>query len=68
MPRKARIDAPGALHHITIRGIERKAIFRDDQDKEKFIGRLGTILRETRQLTISPSAVSKAIIRGQEMV
>ena len=26
MPRKARIDAPGALHHIIVRGIERKAI------------------------------------------
>ena len=26
MPRKARIDAPGALHHIIIRGIERKAV------------------------------------------
>jgi putative transposase len=47
MPRKARIDAPGALQHIIIRGIERKAIFRDDHDKDKFIGRLGTILQET---------------------
>jgi hypothetical protein len=32
MPRKARIDAPGALHHIIIRGIERKTIFRDAED------------------------------------
>jgi hypothetical protein len=22
MPRKARIDAPGALHHVIVRGIE----------------------------------------------
>ena len=28
MLRKARIDAPGALHHIIIQGIERKAIFK----------------------------------------
>jgi hypothetical protein len=27
MPRKARIDAPGALHHIICRGIERRRIF-----------------------------------------
>jgi hypothetical protein len=27
--RKARVDAPGALHHIIIRGIERKPIFKD---------------------------------------
>ncbi|MCP4214538.1 MAG: hypothetical protein GY765_07765, partial [bacterium] len=31
MPRQSRIDAPGALHHIIIRGIERKAIFKDDK-------------------------------------
>ena len=27
MPRKARIDAVGALHHIIVRGIERRKIF-----------------------------------------
>jgi REP element-mobilizing transposase RayT len=47
MPRKARIDAPGALHHIIIRGIERKAIFKDTADRANFAGRLGRILLET---------------------
>ncbi|MCF8068302.1 MAG: transposase [Desulfobacterales bacterium] len=47
MPRKARIDAPGALHHIIIRGIERKAIFKNDVDKDNFLERLGSILKET---------------------
>ena len=32
MERKARIDAPGALHDIIIRGIECKAIFKDDKE------------------------------------
>ena len=41
MPRKARIDAPGALHHIIVRGIERKAIFKD-----KFVER---ILKQTNE-------------------
>jgi len=27
MPKKARIDAPGALHHIIVRGINRRMIF-----------------------------------------
>jgi len=31
MPRLARLDAPGALHHIIIRGIERRKIFRDNE-------------------------------------
>jgi len=47
MPRKARIDAPGALHHIIIRGIERKAVFKDLADRDNFIGRLGRIITET---------------------
>jgi putative transposase len=47
MPRQARIDTPGALHHIMIRGIERKIIFRDDLDRVDFMARLGRILTET---------------------
>ena len=47
MPRKARIDAPGALHHIIIRGIERKAIFNDNADRANFIERLDHIISET---------------------
>jgi hypothetical protein len=31
MPRKARIDSPGAVHHIISRGIERRSIFKDGQ-------------------------------------
>jgi len=48
MPRKSRIDAPGALHHIIARGIDRKAIFRDDRDRGDFLERLGTNLEESR--------------------
>jgi DNA-binding MarR family transcriptional regulator len=33
MPRKARINAPGALHHVIIRGIERRKIFRSVDDR-----------------------------------
>jgi REP element-mobilizing transposase RayT len=48
MPRKSRIDAPGALHHITAYGTGGDAIFRDDADREGFIERLAAILVETR--------------------
>ena len=48
MPRTARIDAPGALHHIIIRGIERHAIFRNTADREDFLKRLGDILPDTK--------------------
>ena len=44
MPRRSRIDAPGALHHIIVRGIERKTIFKDDADRDNFLERLKNIL------------------------
>ncbi len=47
MPRTARIDAPGALHHIICRGIERRQIFQDNADRNNFINRLSTILKQT---------------------
>ena len=48
MPRKARIDAPGALHHIIARGIARKKVFDDDVDRDFFLERLGMIVQESR--------------------
>ncbi|MGB2930383.1 MAG: transposase [Desulfobacterales bacterium] len=47
MPRQARIDAPGALHHIICRGIERRNIFRDNTDRNRFIERLGSVLQKS---------------------
>ncbi len=52
MPRLARLDAPGVLHHIIIRGIERRKIFRDDKDKDNFVDRLSILLPETQKPVI----------------
>jgi putative transposase len=48
MPRKSRIDAAGALHHIMARGIDRCEIFRDKADRNNFLDRLGGIVSETK--------------------
>jgi len=32
MPRVARLETPGLLHHVMIRGIERRKIFNDDKE------------------------------------
>jgi len=48
MPRIARLDTPGLLHHVMIRGIERRKIFNDDKDRENFIERLSILLPETK--------------------
>jgi len=34
-------DMPGALHHIMVRGINRSPIFIDEEDKQRFLDRLG---------------------------
>jgi putative transposase len=48
MPRHARLDTTGALHHIMVRGINKGALFQDDLDRTKFRDRLGTCIVETR--------------------
>jgi putative transposase len=47
MPRKARIDIPGVLQHVIVRGIERRKIFRDDRDRGMFAKRFSFLLKET---------------------
>ena len=47
MPRTARLDAPGVLHHVMIRGIERRDIFRNDNDRDDLIERLAKLLPDT---------------------
>ena len=47
MPRKSRIDAPGALHHIIGRGINRQKIFSDPTDYNNFLERLCDLLTES---------------------
>jgi len=48
MPRRSRIDAPGALHHVIARGIEHRKIFQDDKDRDNFLERLETIVTKTQ--------------------
>lgn len=42
MARHARIQFEGAIYHVTFRGNERRAIFRDDTDRVRFLERLGS--------------------------
>jgi hypothetical protein len=34
MPRQARLDVPGTLHHVIVRGIEKRRIFVDRWDRD----------------------------------
>jgi REP element-mobilizing transposase RayT len=48
MPRKPRLDAPGALHHVIARGIEKGKIFTERRDYEDFLLRLGKATLDTK--------------------
>ena len=43
MPRQARLDSPGTLHHVMIRGIEGRRIVDDGQDRSDFVRRFGEL-------------------------
>jgi REP element-mobilizing transposase RayT len=47
MPRQARLDYPGTLHHVIVRGIEKRKIVSDDKDRNSFISRMGEVASET---------------------
>jgi REP element-mobilizing transposase RayT len=47
MPRGARLDSPGTLHHVMVRGIEGRKIVDDDIDRKKFVFRMGDAAQAT---------------------
>ncbi len=47
MPRQARLDAPGTLHHVIVRGIEKRRIVNDKVDQDNFVLRMGQVAHET---------------------
>ncbi len=47
MPRKARLDVPGTLHHVMVRGIEGRGIFQDEEDRKGFVDRMRKLVEET---------------------
>jgi len=47
MARALRIEFPGAFYHVYSRGLERREIFRDPRDYEKFLKILGEVHQRT---------------------
>lgn len=72
MPRRGRVDAPGALHHVMARGIERREIFCDDQDREIFLTRLEKALEETGTVcyawALLPNHLHLLLVSGRKPV
>jgi REP-associated tyrosine transposase len=58
MPRRARLDAPGTLHHVIVRGIAKRPIVDDDQDRRQFLERLGRLSQTTPTVIYAWSLMS----------
>ena len=50
MPRHKRLDVSGAVYHVISRGIERRAIYKDVEDRTEFLKRLAVALSETKSV------------------
>ena len=47
MPRKLRIEYPGAMYHVMNRGDQREQVFKDDDDRQRFLSTLAEACRKT---------------------
>ncbi len=69
MARVARRDAPGAIHHVLLRGIEGRRIFLDDDDRGDFLDRLARQIAEGRgscfAWTLMPNHVHLLLRTGE---
>lgn len=70
MPRKARLDAPGVLHHVMVRGIEKTDIFWDDADRKGFLSRVDRLVSSTKTRipawVLMPNHVHLLLFSGPE--
>ena len=53
-----RIDIEGVLHHVMIRGIEKRDIFLDDRDRSDFLDRFSRLLVKTKTECLAWSLLS----------
>jgi hypothetical protein len=64
MPRRARLDAPGTLHHVIVRGIEKRRIVDGVADRKNFVKRMGELAEGTKTKIYASSLgafVSKSV-------
>jgi hypothetical protein len=67
MLRQTRPDAPGTVHHVILRGMERGQMVAAREDRESFLARLGLSLADTAWLLgVSMSGIAKAVARAEQ--
>jgi putative transposase len=72
MVRQARIDYPGAFHHIMVRGIARCKLFTDNKDRQEFLDRLAMVLTDSGTpclaFALMPTHFHLLLITGSESI
>ena len=69
-PGRARLDAPGTLHYVIVRGIEKREIVDDDADREEFVQRLGALAAGTKTAVYAWALMANhahILLRSSEM-
>ena len=51
MPRQARLDVPGTLHHVIIPGIEKRRIVDGDEDRQNLVSALVNLPKRRRPVS-----------------
>jgi hypothetical protein len=54
MARKLSVEYLGAIYHLMNRGDRRESIFKDDEDRRRFLGTLGEACGKVSERSISP--------------
>jgi len=69
MPRQGRIEIPGGVYHVIIRGIERRDLFKDKSDYRQFLVRLEAGLKSWKHQCLAwalmPNHVHLLLRQGQ---
>ncbi len=61
MPRHARRDAPGAVHHIIVRFVDRAFRIRDDEERRAYLYRLGAASRRSGWTVLAYAVMSNHV-------
>jgi hypothetical protein len=80
MPRKPRIEYPRAIDHVMNRGDRREDIFKDDEDRERFLATLGEacakrngrfnlgseiVEEKTNEIPVAPRLLQRLDVQGR---
>jgi len=62
MPRKLRVEYAGEMDHVMSRGDRREDIFRDDEDRERFLGTVGEACEKNGYLRFGRKGPSALLV------